>query len=134
MNVIYCFDLLQNIFCTTTRFLRESMVGFYNIFVKALLLDVVLNDMTDRRKRAIKVLTENNSQLTDYRPEIQILTAYFLEMIFIEKSRMCEGSYGRIKLNVRNPMNREAALPATMLFVVANSRTKGPPKQYPESS
>ena len=70
------------------------MVGFYNIVVKVLLLDVVLNDMTDRRKRAIKVLTENNSQLTDYRPEIQILTAYFLEMIFIEKSRMCEGSYG----------------------------------------
>ena len=70
------------------------MVGFYNIVVKVLLLDVVLNDMTDRRKRVIKVLTENNSQLTDYRPEIQILTAYFLEMIFTEKSRMCKGSYG----------------------------------------
>ena len=71
------------------------MVGFYNVVVKASLFDVVLNYMTDQHKRAIKVLTEDSSQLkTDYRPEIQILTGYFFEMIFIEKSRMCEGSYG----------------------------------------
>ena len=35
LNVIRGFDLLQYIFCTTTRFFRESLVGFYNIVIKA---------------------------------------------------------------------------------------------------
>ena len=46
-------DLLQYIFCTTAKFLRESLVGFYNIVVKALLFEVV-DDVTNRHKRAIK--------------------------------------------------------------------------------
>ena len=50
--------------------------------------------MTDRHKRAIEVLKENNSHFTGYRSEIQILTGYLSEMIFIEGRRMCEGSYG----------------------------------------
>ena len=70
------------------------MVGFYNIVIKASLFDV-MNDMTDRQKRGIKVLKPNNSQFTDYRREIiQILTGYLSEMIFIDKRWMCEGSYG----------------------------------------
>ena len=90
--------------------------------------------MTDRHKREIKVLMENNSQLTDCRAEIQILTGCFFEMIFIERRWMREGSYGGSSLTLETQMNQEAALPATTSFVVASSSAKGPPKQYPESS
>ena len=61
----------------------------------------------------------------DYRPE-HILTDYLFEMIFIERSRMCEGSYGGLsnKFDEGNTMNREATsglLLATSSSVVANS-------------
>ena len=66
LNVIRGFDLLQYIFCTTARFLRESMVGFY-IKVKSSLVfwcSITLKYITYQHKRAIKVLKEVNSQLS----------------------------------------------------------------------
>ena len=49
--------------------------------------------MTYQHKRAIKVLKEDNKSAY-YHSEIQILTGYLFEMIFTERSGMCEGSYG----------------------------------------
>ena len=44
--------------------------------------------------------------------------------------RDLEGSYGGSSSTVKNTMNRyQAALPATMSFVIASSSAKGPPKQ-----
>jgi hypothetical protein len=48
--------------------------------------------MTIQHRRDIKVLIEKNSQHTDYRRDLQILTVYMPEMIFIDKRRMCEGA------------------------------------------
>ena len=63
-----------------------------NVVVKAsLVFDVVLKYID---QLALKVLKEDDSQLSMDYPEMQIQTGYFFEMIFIEKSRMCEGSYG----------------------------------------
>ena len=49
--------------------------------------------MTYQHKRAIKALKEDNKSVC-YHPEIQVLTGYLSKMIFIEKSRMHESSYG----------------------------------------
>ena len=48
------------------KFLRESLVGFYNIVVKALLFEVV-DDVTNRHKRAIKYKGSNGKTIVSLR-------------------------------------------------------------------
>ena len=59
--------------------------------------------MTNRQKREIKVPTgKNDTQVYGILSswKYRLLTFYMFEMIFIDKSRMYEGSYGRIEFNI----------------------------------